>query len=42
MEFFVPTVPERIELSQAEKAELISCIKSNGLTEDDSDMLLLV
>ncbi len=32
--------PERIELTQAEKAELISRIKSNSLTEDDSDMLI--
>ena len=40
MEFFVTAAPERIELTQAEKAELISRIKSNRLTEDDRDIFV--
>lgn len=32
--------PEHIELTQAEKAKLISRVKSNRLTKDDSDMLV--
>lgn len=32
--------PKRIELPQAEKTELIFRIKSNQLTEDDSDILV--
>jgi len=38
--FFVTATPERIELTQTEKTELISRIKSNHLTEDDANMLI--
>tara|TARA_R110002110_G_scaffold119309_1_gene293698 strand:+ start:4829 stop:5014 length:186 start_codon:yes stop_codon:yes gene_type:complete len=40
MIIFVTAAPERIELTQTKKAELISRIKSNHLTEDDSNVLV--